>query len=94
MIVFIKGTPDNPKCGFTETLLELLKVNNIEYTYYDIIEDEYMRYWLRNYSGWATYPQVYLSGKIVGGLDAFKEQLANGDLLKKLPSSSKAFIAI
>lgn len=43
-------------------MLNILKEQKIEYNYYDIIEDEYMRYWLRNYSGWPTYPQIYSQG--------------------------------
>ena len=73
VIVFIKGTPANPKCGFSTTLLEMLKKYGVEYTYYDIIEDEYMRYWLRHYKNWPTYPQLYINGKFIGGLDLIKE---------------------
>lgn len=79
VIVFIKGTPTTPKCGFTEQLLELLKQHNVEYTYYDIIADEHMRYWLRNYSGWPTYPQIYIGGKLLGGLDVLKEYIQKGE---------------
>jgi glutaredoxin-related protein len=71
--VFIKGTPENPKCGFTRSLLQILKNNEIEYTFYDIIEDEQMRYWTRDYSGWPTFPQVFINGKLIGGLDVTKE---------------------
>jgi Grx4 family monothiol glutaredoxin len=90
VIIFIKGTAENPKCGFTETLLKLLNDQQVEYTYYDILADEYMRYWLRNYSGWPTYPQVYAQGNIVGGLDVCKELIAKGDFLGKIPVSARA----
>ena len=89
VIVFIKGTPDNPKCGFTETMLNLLKQQQIEFTYYDIIEDEYMRYWLRNYSGWPTYPQIYSQGKVIGGLDVCKDLVSKGEFLSLFPKSSR-----
>ena len=46
-----------------------MRDQKIEFTYYDIIEDEYMRYWLRHYSGVPTYPMVFSQGKFVGGLD-------------------------
>jgi glutaredoxin-related protein len=71
-IVFIKGTPENPKCGFTRSLLEILRTKEIEYTFYDIVEDELMRYWTRDYSGWPTFPQVFINGKLIGGLDVTK----------------------
>lgn len=78
VIIFIKGTASEPKCGFTETMLNILKEHQIEFTFYNIIEDEYMRYWLRNYSGWPTYPQIYSQGKLIGGLDVCKELIQKG----------------
>ena len=47
-----------------------------------------MRYWLRNFSGWPTYPQVYSQGKIIGGLDVCKELVAKGEFLPLIPKSS------
>ena len=89
VIVFIKGTPQNPKCGFTETMLSILKEQQVEFTFYDIIEDEYMRYWVRHYSGWPTYPQIYSQGKIIGGLEVIKELVAKGEFLTLIPNSSR-----
>ena len=48
-----------------------------------------MRYWVRNYSGWPTYPQIYSQGKIIGGLDVVKELVAKGELLNLIPNSSR-----
>jgi len=78
VIVFIKGTPQTPKCGFTEQVLAILGQHNVEFTYYDIIADEQMRYWLRNFSGWPTYPQIYVGGKLLGGLDVLRESVKTG----------------
>ena len=89
VIVFIKGTPANPKCGFTSTMLNLLTEHQIEFTFYDIIEDQYMRYWLRNYGGWATYPQIYSQGKLIGGLDVCKDLVAKGEFLPLFPKSCR-----
>lgn len=77
-IIFVKGTPANPKCGFTSQLLEILDAHQIEYSHYDIIADEYMRYWLRHWGKQATYPQVYIKGKLLGGLDTVKELVSKG----------------
>jgi len=87
VIIFIKGTPQMPKCGFTEQLLAILNEHKVEYTYYDIIADEYMRYWLRNYNGWPTYPQIYIDGKLLGGLDVLKESIKQGEFQKLLKKS-------
>lgn len=89
VIIFIKGTPQNPKCGFTRTLLQILKDHNVEFTYYDIIDDEYMRYWLREYGNWPTYPQVFVNGKFIGGLDIIKESVAKGEFSNQIPPSAK-----
>jgi glutaredoxin-related protein len=59
-------------------MLGILKAHEIEYTFYDIIADEYMRYWLRDCCGWPTYPQMYSQGKLIGGLDVCKELIAKG----------------
>jgi Grx4 family monothiol glutaredoxin len=93
VILFIKGTAENPKCGFTETLLKLFQDQDISFTYYDILADEYMRYWLRNYSGWPTYPQVHSNGKLIGGLDVCKELVAKGELIGRVPKNSRAAVA-
>jgi monothiol glutaredoxin len=49
-----------------------------------------MRYWLRNYSGWPTYPQIYCQGKLIGGLDVCKDLIAKGEFLQLLPKNSLA----
>jgi Grx4 family monothiol glutaredoxin len=89
VIVFIKGTESEPKCGFTETMLEILRGHQVEFAFYDIIADEYMRYWLRNYSGWPTYPQLHAQGKLVGGLDFCKELIAKGEFNDRIAPSSR-----
>lgn len=48
-----------------------------------------MRYWLRNYGGWPTYPQVYSNGKLIGGLDVCKELAAKGELVSRIPKNSR-----
>lgn len=87
MMVFIKGTPEQPKCGFTRTLLGLLRENQLEFDYFDILSDEQVRQGLKAYSDWPTYPQIYINGEFQGGLDIFKEQLANGELQRILTTS-------
>jgi glutaredoxin-related protein len=48
-----------------------------------------MRYWLRNYSGWPTYPQIHVAGKLIGGLDVFKDIISKGELEKIIPKNAK-----
>lgn len=81
VMLFIKGTPEAPRCGFTGQLLALLKANGItNYGYYNILEDEPLRQHLKIRSQWPTYPQVYHKGELIGGLDILKEMADRGEL--------------
>lgn len=84
-MVFIKGTPDAPRCGFSRTIVGLLNdIKGLEYGYYDILGDEQVRQGLKTYSDWPTYPQLYHKGELLGGLDIVKELIASGDLATEL----------
>ncbi|CAN0329604.1 unnamed protein product, partial [Hapterophycus canaliculatus] len=72
-MVFMKGTPDAPRCGFSRTLVGLLREENIEFESFDILEDNAVRQALKDLSNWPTYPQLYVQGELVGGLDIVKE---------------------
>lgn len=69
VMVFIKGTPQQPRCGFTRTLIALLNQLQAKYGYFDILSDDEVRQSLKVYSNWPTYPQLYIKGSLVGGLD-------------------------
>jgi glutaredoxin-related protein len=57
-MVFMKGNPREPKCGFSRTLVSMLDKHNAEYKHFDILEDEVVRQELKKFSNWPTYPQV------------------------------------
>jgi len=80
VMIFIKGTPTEPKCGFSRTLLDILSQQNITYNSFDILTDESVRQGLKEYSNWPTFPQVYVRGELIGGLDIVKELVASGEL--------------
>lgn len=83
-MIFMKGTPTEPKCGFSRTLVGLLDAENADYGHFDILSDDSVRQGLKEYSDWPTYPQVYIDGELIGGLDIIKEMLASGELQKQL----------
>jgi len=89
VMVFIKGTPLEPKCGFTSSLLEIIKTFGLNFGYFNILEDEDVRNWLRYYSKWNTYPQFYIEKKLVGGLDVVKDLVAKGKFEELLPENSR-----
>jgi len=73
VMLFMKGTPDEPKCGFSRKMVEALKGQNIAFSSFNILEDLEVRQGLKEYSNWPTYPQVYINGKLIGGLDVVNE---------------------
>jgi len=84
VMVFMKGSPDKPRCGFSKTLTEILNGTGMKYETFDILEDEVVRQELKSYSNWPTYPQVYVNGELIGGLDIIKELQASGELVSSL----------
>jgi len=84
VMLFIKGSPSVPKCGFSRQIVEILQSNNIPFASFDILSDEEVRAGLKTYSDWPTYPQLYVNGVLMGGLDIVKEMAAQGDLKEQL----------
>jgi len=80
VVVFMKGDPSQPKCGFSNTLMGILKETDIQFQTFDILSDEDVRQGLKKFSNWPTYPQVYVKGELIGGLDIIKELKEAGEL--------------
>lgn len=78
VVLFMKGGPSQPRCGFSRSIVEILKTEGITFASFDILEDEEVRQGLKTFSDWKTYPQLYVNGELVGGLDIVKEMLAEG----------------
>jgi len=68
-MLFMKGSPTEPKCGFSKKITALLNTNNVEYQSFDILQDEEVRQTLKTFSNWPTYPQLYIKGELIGGID-------------------------
>jgi len=84
VMLFMKGNPDTPKCGFSGKIVGLLTEHDIKFSTFDILEDDEVRQGLKEYSNWPTYPQVYAKGKLIGGLDIIKELADEGSLREEL----------
>jgi Grx4 family monothiol glutaredoxin len=84
VMLFMKGTPSQPKCGFSKKLVEILRLRNVIFSTFDILEDEEVRSGLKDYSNWQTFPQLYSNGKLIGGLDIVKELDEENELLSSL----------
>lgn len=79
VMLFMKGLPSQPRCGFSRQICELLTQENVEFDAFDILSDEEVRQGLKTYSDWPTYPQLYVDGELVGGLDIVKELIESGE---------------
>lgn len=87
LTLFIKGTPEAPKCGFTKELISLLNQAGIkDYKTFDILQNEEVRQQLKDFSSWQTYPQIYVNGQFIGGLDILKQLNEEGVLVQTLTS--------
>merc|ERR1712032_1541694 len=82
VMLFMKGVPDSPQCGFSRKIVEILQKNNVKFGHFNILSDEDVRQGLKTYSNWPTYPQVYSAGKLIGGLDIIVELTEEGALLE------------
>ncbi|XP_055633253.1 glutaredoxin 3 [Toxorhynchites rutilus septentrionalis] len=80
VMIFMKGDRDAPRCGFSKQLIAIMNETGVAYDTFDILTDEEVRQGLKTYSDWPTYPQVYVKGELIGGLDIIKELLTAGEL--------------
>jgi monothiol glutaredoxin len=78
--VFMKGTPAQPKCGFSATVVDIFKKMGVPFVGVDAIEDPRFRHVLSAHTSWPTLPQVFVAGKLIGGCDIVREMKATGEL--------------
>lgn len=87
VVLFMKGTPDAPQCGFSATAVQILKACGInEFAAVDVLSHPEIRQGIKEYSNWPTVPQLYIKGEFVGGCDIMKEMYNAGELQKQLES--------
>ncbi|GAB2301178.1 Monothiol glutaredoxin-S17 [Dionaea muscipula] len=84
VMLFMKGTPEAPRCGFSTKVVNALKEEGVSFGSFDILSDQEVREGLKTYSNWPTYPQLYYKGELVGGCDIVLELKSNGELKSTL----------
>ncbi|EPS64131.1 hypothetical protein M569_10649, partial [Genlisea aurea] len=82
VVLFMKGTPDEPRCGFSRKVVDILREEKINFKSFDILSDDEVRQGLKVYSNWSSYPQLYIKGDLVGGSDIVLEMQKSGELKK------------
>ncbi|KAG8675436.1 glutaredoxin [Fusarium poae] len=91
VMLFMKGTPSSPQCGFSRQLVGLLRDNSVKYGFFNILADDEVRQGLKEFADWPTYPQLWIDGELVGGLDIVKEEMSNdAEFLTKYSVSAPA----
>ena len=88
VFLFMKGTPDNPQCGFSMAVSNVLKHLNVNFKGVNVLEDEKLRQGIKDFSDWPTIPQLYVKKEFIGGCDIVKEMFEKGEL-KELFISKK-----
>jgi len=86
VVLFMKGTPDFPQCGFSANVVGIFNHYGIEYKSYNVLEDLELREGIKSFSDWPTIPQIYIKNEFIGGFDILRDMLENNeieDLLKK-----------
>lgn len=90
VILYMKGSPDFPQCGFSAQTVAALKACGAEFTHVNILEDPELREGLKIHSNWPTFPQLYVSGELVGGCDITLEMYHSGELKELLDKAAEA----
>ncbi|WP_084420251.1 Grx4 family monothiol glutaredoxin [Henriciella litoralis] len=80
VLLFMKGTPTFPQCGFSSVVVQVLDYLGVDYVATNVLEDQAVREGIKTYSDWPTIPQLYVKGEFVGGCDIIKEMFESGEL--------------
>ncbi|KAI9776005.1 MAG: monothiol glutaredoxin grx4 [Candelina submexicana] len=84
VMLFMKGSPSAPQCGFSRQTVSLLRDHGVRYGFFNILADDEVRQGLKEFADWPTFPQVWIDGELVGGLDILREEVGNDpEFLKK-----------
>lgn len=84
VILYMKGEPMMPMCGFSATVVDILSQYDVEFQSYNILLDSELRQGLKDFSQWPTFPQLYVNGELVGGCDIIAELHQSGELAEIL----------
>ncbi|XP_062565596.1 glutaredoxin-related protein 5, mitochondrial [Armigeres subalbatus] len=84
VVVFMKGNPDAPRCGFSNAVVQILRMHAVNYDSHDVLQSEALRQAIKDYSNWPTIPQIFINGEFVGGCDIMLQMHQNGELVDEL----------
>jgi monothiol glutaredoxin len=91
VVLFMKGTPDMPQCGFSMAVVNALKHLDVKFDGVNVLEDEEIRNGIKTFSDWPTIPQLYVKGEFIGGCDIVKEMFEKKELQSLFENKKIAF---
>lgn len=80
IVLYMKGNPDFPQCGFSSTVVQILNYIGADYASVNVLEDPEIRQGIKEYNNWPTIPQVFVKGEFIGGCDILREMFETGEL--------------
>ena len=80
VVLFMKGVPEQPQCGFSATVVSLLNQIDVDYVAVNVLQNDHLRQGIKAFSNWPTIPQLYVKGEFVGGCDILREMYETGEL--------------
>jgi monothiol glutaredoxin len=90
VVLFMKGTPTFPQCGFSGQVVQILDYLGVAYSGVNVLESDELRQGIKDYSNWPTVPQLYVKGEFVGGADIVREMFQAGELQQLLKDKGVA----
>lgn len=80
VVLFMKGVPEQPRCGFSAMVVQVLDHMAVDFVGVDVLQDDTLRNGIKTFSDWPTIPQLYVKGEFIGGADIVKEMFQSGEL--------------
>ncbi|RLK51150.1 monothiol glutaredoxin [Alkalispirillum mobile] len=90
ILLYMKGSPQQPQCGFSMRAAQALAGCGKEFAYVDVLQDEAIRQGIKEFGNWPTIPQLYIGGELVGGCDIIMEMYESGDLQKMVDKAAES----
>lgn len=84
VVLFMKGTPESPMCGFSSTVVNILNILQTKFIGVNVLDNEVLRQSIKDFSDWPTIPQLYINKKFIGGCDIVQEMFNSGELKRYL----------
>ena len=90
VVLFMKGVPAAPQCGFSGAVIQVLNQVGVPYTTFDVLSDPFVREGIKEFTNWPTIPQLFIKGEFVGGCDIVREMFQSGELIPLLEEKGVA----